>query len=178
MPLVEDNIEDIPREARKYIPDWFFDHTWLGYQNSEKGVIIYRLPTLRECVQYHKGSLFNPPRACQLFINKIALFNGHVLEELDPREVGDIVAAILKECYPTDDSIFDIIDKESLLYDSSLTHAMETFTKSIGDESRIWDLNIREAAERVGLAQVILGQRIKPDEQTNQRQRRQQPAAN
>lgn len=173
MPLVEDSPDSIPKQVYKYLPDWFFDHTWLGYQTTTKGVIIYRLPTLRECMKYHKASIFSPPRACQLFINKIALYNAAIIDELDPQEVGHVVVAILNESFPRDKAVFNLIDEQSALYEGSLVHAMETFTKSVGDNERIWDMNIMEAVERVGLAQMLLGQRMKPDEKETNRTRRQ-----
>ena len=172
MPLVEDNPDSIPKGIHQYIPDWFFQHMWLGYQVTSAGIIIYRLPTLRECVKYNKAAIFNPVRACVLFLDTIALHNSTIIMELGPEEVGSVIVAILNECFPRDSRVFELINEQSTLYEDSMAHAMETFTKSTGDNDRIWDLNIMEAIERVGLAQMLTGQRMEPDEQTSKGQRR------
>lgn len=124
---------------------------------------------------YHKAAAFHPPRACQLFINKIAIYNAAIIDELDIEEVGTLVVSILKECFPSDDKVFERIDQETSMYEQgNLAHAMQTFMAAIGDTDPIWDMTLIEAVERVGLAQILTEQRIKPDEKTNQRPRREQ----
>lgn len=175
MPRLEEHPEVVPDKLRVYAPDWIFQHKHVGYQSTSQGLLVYRLPTLGECLMYHKAALFHPPRACQLFINRIAIYNASVIDDLDINEVGNLVVAILKECFPSDEKIFERIDTESSMYEQgNLAHAMQTFMAAIGDSTPIWDLTIAEAIERVGLAQVLTEQRIKPNEKTNHRPRRQQ----
>lgn len=178
MPLVENSISAIPTSAHATVAELFFEHTWLGYQQTSHGPVIYRLPTLKECLQYHKAAQFSPVRACRLFFDKIIVWNAAVIAKLGIDEIGKLMTALLLECFPQDETkVFDEIDESTEMYLGNLAHIMETYVAAIGDTDGIWDLNIVEASQKVGLAQVITSQRIRGNEQKNKRARRQQPRA-
>lgn len=174
MPLLDENVESIPEALHSKVPGWLFEYNYIGYQYVGGGCFIYRLPTIRECQNYHLGYRYDPINACVLLLDRILLAGDY--GALKPHEVGNLMLGILSDHFPRDEKTFDKINTQEALFGSNLVHIMETYLRLVGEQRHIWDMNIEEATELIGLAQATTGQKIDgSNEKSNIRTRRQPP---
>ena len=180
MPLISDDIAPIPESVRVLMPEWIFRYTHLGYQIVEETLVIYKLPTVRECHQYHLAYLYNPVKACELLMERIVIYGLDDIWEMSPGGVGQLIENIIREHFPRDEKTFDLIEEQQHMFNTNLVHIVETYLRLINHDQSVWEMNMQEIVEKVGLAQAITGQSIRgKDERQIQKEgnrpRRQQP---
>lgn len=178
MPLITDEpVESMSQETAAQIPGWLFEHGRLGYQMIRGTVFVYRLPTLRECLLYHKASAHHAVNAGRVLLGSIGKTS--LPPRTRPQDVAGLITDILNEAFPGNDQenklLYDIrLEKAS--YNLLLAKALEPHVKFLDINKSVWDMSYPELIEALALKELITGEGIE-DKKKRQRARQAQRAA-
>lgn len=162
MPLISDDpIDDMSDDMARQIPEWLFEHGRLGYQRVRGELFIYRLPTLRECLLYHKASAHHSVNAGKALLTRIG--KSPLPRRTRPQDVAMLITDILDEAFPAndkEDKLLEDIKLEKASYGLLLAKALEPHVKYLDMEKSVWSMSYPEVIEALALKELITGESI------------------
>jgi hypothetical protein len=162
MPILTDQpIPGIKAEVSAKIPEWLFEHKQLGYQSVNGDIIIYKLPTVDDCILYHTSAAHNPIAASNFFLKRMCLTA--LPKHIRAGVMGRLVDTILEECLPQDnpeEKILSDVAKSKEAYGIILMKVLDLHIKRIWPDKTILDMTYPELIEKLAAKEIITGEDI------------------